>query len=554
MIDVSQSDVDPKLHVSKSNERAHYIALSYCWGDPQTSKTTRANLETHKTGLELKSQPQTLKDAIQVTKELGIRYLWIDSLCIIQDDEADMLRELAHMRLIYQNALLTISAASAAACTDGFLNIRAKPRFPVMLYSSELTFESITLQYRTQDGKIGLIQLTPSILLHLDEVEDPIFSRAWTLQESLLSTRLLMYGKTQLLWRCITSFEKDGGHVPWACYAERAPVLGLSEEIPIDRDKEVSRSLMPGTTAIMFGDDMFVTSPYDEPQDEADPGGLTLSKAEKEWLRIVTMYSRRHVTVPSDILPAIGGIAEEVQRVIGGTYCAGLWLDRFIVGLAWRRACGGTGRAHSWRAPSWSWASTEGGVDYDLTQHHWSFMLPAATVKDISLTRDPSTTRYGKLISAWVTIEGSLIPLSIEHIYEAKTLEGGGTRMTVLQFADVYIMGDAGLQFDDTGAVYETFKRRGTAILDEPITSLPFEFKAPDGGRRVYALQLFGSRRWPGPPGRDESQRYRSHGLLLVKLKDGTYMRVGWYNTFAMTVDELPEWREKEEWRVVKIV
>lgn len=99
---------------------AAYTALSRCWGPVSNLvKTTRENLPIHLRGLAFNLLPKTYRDAITVTRKLKIQYLWIDSLCIVQDDTVDWQREAANMALVYSHAHLTIAAASAADSTGG---------------------------------------------------------------------------------------------------------------------------------------------------------------------------------------------------------------------------------------------------------------------------------------------------------------------------------------------------------------------------------------------------------------------------------------------------
>ena len=100
-----------------------YVALSYVWGGPQPHRTTRKNLASYKRdGIDPAILPQTIQDAIRVTRALGILFLWIDSLCIIQDSDEDKHRELASMRDVYRYAYVTIDAARTAMVTEGFLH------------------------------------------------------------------------------------------------------------------------------------------------------------------------------------------------------------------------------------------------------------------------------------------------------------------------------------------------------------------------------------------------------------------------------------------------
>lgn len=107
-----------RLYVTKG-EKESYICLSHCWGDFQPIRTTTTNIEDHKKSIPWQFLPQTFQDAIDLTRFLSIRYLWIDSLCIIQDDRDDWAKESAAMASVYGNSYLTISATAAANCSKG---------------------------------------------------------------------------------------------------------------------------------------------------------------------------------------------------------------------------------------------------------------------------------------------------------------------------------------------------------------------------------------------------------------------------------------------------
>lgn len=110
-----------------------YVALSYCWGGDQPHKTTRESLAKHDGTLDLYRLPATIQDACKVTHGLGFSYLWVDSLCIVQDDENEKQKEIANMELIYSNATVTISASRASSCTNGFLQPRVGGEFPLKM-------------------------------------------------------------------------------------------------------------------------------------------------------------------------------------------------------------------------------------------------------------------------------------------------------------------------------------------------------------------------------------------------------------------------------------
>jgi hypothetical protein len=112
-----------KLHISHG-EKGQYTSLSYCWGSTPQMMTNKSTVSSFIDGIEVEKLPRTLRDAIFSTQKLGIPYLWIDYLCIIQDDEDDKGIEISKMPKIYKNAIVTISAASAPDCGMGFLEDR----------------------------------------------------------------------------------------------------------------------------------------------------------------------------------------------------------------------------------------------------------------------------------------------------------------------------------------------------------------------------------------------------------------------------------------------
>ncbi|KAL8991894.1 MAG: hypothetical protein Q9169_007557 [Polycauliona sp. 2 TL-2023] len=113
-----------KLHLCEQHDHPKYAALSYCWGIGQDCKLTLSNLETMFIDVPLSSLAQTIQDAISVACRMGVQFIWIDSLCIIQDSNSDKADEISAMDHIYQNAEFTICAASAVTCAQGFLQER----------------------------------------------------------------------------------------------------------------------------------------------------------------------------------------------------------------------------------------------------------------------------------------------------------------------------------------------------------------------------------------------------------------------------------------------
>ncbi|PMD33941.1 HET-domain-containing protein, partial [Hyaloscypha variabilis F] len=294
VIDVGGLDGVPRL-VELKGHPSHYAALSYCWGGDQSVKAKERNIKDFYTQLPVSKLQQTLKDAISTTRALGLQFLWIDSLCIIQDSEDDKIKELSRMHEVYANAYVTIVAANATDCNEGFLQRRIQlPDDP-----ATVNFEAFSLPYRLQDGSF----------------DEPVNVRAWTLQENLLSPRLLIYG-SQLVREC---------------YSGPSPEFGIQRKLP-----------------------------------PSDPDSAKhLQQLQWYWSEVVGDYSERQLTNVNDKLIAISGIARQLSTTAfkDHSYKAGLWLPNspnktsFLYDLCWTTNSPSATQQASYLAPSWSWAS-----------------------------------------------------------------------------------------------------------------------------------------------------------------------------------------------------
>lgn len=193
VIDVGEFD-SPKVHLWEpvpEGTVGQYISLSYCWGSPMSFTTTRSTMESRKAGIEIADMPATYQDIVKLTRELGLRYLWVDSLCICQDEQADWERESAKMLSIYSNAYLTVAAARAKDISEGFLNPRPKQSFVELDYiRSGIHGKPLAFNLPLQEELIKSH--------YIDLPREPLSERAWGLQERVLSHRVLIYGSDQM--------------------------------------------------------------------------------------------------------------------------------------------------------------------------------------------------------------------------------------------------------------------------------------------------------------------------------------------------------------------
>lgn len=183
------------LCLGDAENQIQYATLSYCWGSAVPMTTTKANKHEHETtGIDVQTMPATFQDAVYVAKKLQIPYLWIDALCIVQDDEEDWEAEAVTMCDIFAHSQITISAAQSSSSAENFLH---RPSDEMISLHFRSTLEpTIAGQY--------FIRLDPRIMPPgTRDVENLKWkSRAWVWQEEVMSTRQAIFGKKYLQFRC----------------------------------------------------------------------------------------------------------------------------------------------------------------------------------------------------------------------------------------------------------------------------------------------------------------------------------------------------------------
>ncbi|RDW57116.1 hypothetical protein BP6252_13862 [Coleophoma cylindrospora] len=317
-----------RLYVSKSDEAAEYVALSYCWGGPQLFTTTIATIEDRICSIPGNDLPKTIRDAIFVTRSLGIRYLWVDALCIIQDSYADKNSEIASMGSIYKSATVTISAACARAVDQGFLWTR----------NSSL-MKAYKFPFLLPDGKMGAVSVASFDVRTQRETVEATDERAWCFQESLLAPRKLVFGSRELLWSCQT--------------LENEPIA-------------------KSNTTYFYDVERLPRSVFDSQYQDKS----TCSEKAQIWNTIVEGYTERSITNLDDRLPAISGVAEELARIWNDTHIHGMMRGTLIRNLPWhlRKSLYDSGANEKTKSepllltpaistsPSWSWTSVTSEV------------------------------------------------------------------------------------------------------------------------------------------------------------------------------------------------
>lgn len=447
-----------------------YVALSYCWGTDQPKATTESNLAEYLYSIEISSLPQSIQDAVTVTRKLMLRYLWVDSLCIIQDSDEHKIHEIGRMESIYSNAYVTISAAYAETCNSGFLNIRESPK------------QSFYMPFRAENGELGQISVTPGWEdLDYRLPTAPIDSRAWTFQESFMSPRLLIYSKYQLFWVCGEYWGKDGGR---------------------------------GTRAQHF-------------PNELSSRAMRVPKT-NNWPEIIKHFSLRQLTNSFDKLPALSSIASYFARHTNDTYLAGLWARTLLELLCWTRTSFSESRPPIWRAPSWSFMSVDGKISF-MDKSNIDFEgrkvepfvknLGASVISHEVVPLSPEAP-FGEVKSGHLKIRGRLIQTRLSESVESKVGrdDGYGIKVTPCIVAAAKREFEFGLLHFDTGSC----TNHGRLKHGDKLWCLLMCME-----RRVVRHSIA---RWPD----DEMRPYDAWfpwGLVLAKLENGMYHRVGYFTS-----------------------
>lgn len=355
-----------RLHETSIAQQAPYVCLSHCWGKHQIIVTNEKNFAQHQKEIPWKSLSTTFQDAVEFTCRIGVEFIWIDSLCIIQDSKADWEKEAVKMASYYSNADLTIAASAAKDGTVGL--------FP----KKQDTDEALELCGQDAKGRPYHVVARTAIDHPFDVEEDefdqfPLTKRGWVYQEHILSRRFLHFGKREVVWEC---------HSTTRCQCQMIP------EEP--RSDHATNQVL---SAAKYG---FETS--------------DVRKRRQLWYENVEAIMNLDFTYVSDRLAATAGVATLLAKGYQGRFLAGLWEDSLIADLCWVINDNGERPDELKNVPSWSWGSVTGDFatlwcQRDLTD---SNVTTSAQVVKIDCQPDPPSL-IGALTRGVIVMEGKSV-------------------------------------------------------------------------------------------------------------------------------------------------
>ncbi len=353
-----------KLHIcaDETMKSPNYMTLSYRWPETAPWKLTQAKLDHFRKGESFQMLPQLFRDAVTVAHRFSVRYLWIDSLCIIQDSHEDWERESSAMRDVYTNSSCNISATASLDPSDGLFRTRQDNFVP-----GQVVLNSDSIQ-KTH-------YIFNSRLWHHHVTDTALNRRGWVFQERLLAPRVLYFGKHQLLWECFTDQK---------CEA-------FPDGLPFERS---IKSISP-----MVGERLRKKS-------------ILSRRAVRYWKYIVTQYSRCALTRPEDKLVALSGLARLFHEFTGDEYVCGLWKSRLLEFLLWESLYPMTQPTSDYIAPSWSWACGNGHFMWRTSPNSRDMHL--ASVLD-AVTHASSSDATGRLLGGFIRVRGPVVWATCEE-------------------------------------------------------------------------------------------------------------------------------------------
>ncbi|KAE9372497.1 HET-domain-containing protein [Stipitochalara longipes BDJ] len=377
---------------ARTSNKHSYMTLSHCWGAAKFLKLTADTFQQLLEGIHLNVLPQSFQDAAMIAQTLGVRYLWIDSLCILQDSLEDWQQEASTMGDVYKGALCNIAASGSDDSNGGCFHMRNPQLVEPSILATEFSDSTngeyhIRLEDYLQAG------------LHNDQT---IFTRGWIVQERALPPRVVHFGRNQVFWECKTSDfcetypsgfklaqEGWGGWFGFSDYFSSFKTWDMGSSQSAQKNPEARVQDLYGV-----------------------------------WAQLVGVYSRCNLTRADDKLVAISGLAKEIHKALGNKdrYLAGLWRQHLLYQLLWYRGLDGyaantgmSARPDSYRAPSWSWASLDGKIDIDFPAPSPSMVLDFhVTLIDVHVEYVTDDS-FAQVKAGYIRLCGPLLTLIIKR-------------------------------------------------------------------------------------------------------------------------------------------
>ncbi|TVY22392.1 hypothetical protein LHYA1_G008428 [Lachnellula hyalina] len=434
--------------VENISQPGRYIALSHCWGSSPLCALDGKTISQFGISIPWSRLPKTFQDAILFSAKLGVNHIWIDALCIVQDNPDDWERESAKMADIYQNSFLTLAATASSNGMGGCFSdakTDAPSEHELTGLQSHIGLDRIVVRTKLQHWTWPPSKV--SMKLH------PLLQRGWAFQERILSPRVLHFCKDELVWECREESVCECGSLPALSETKKQSYLPRNEtalrrafgrktwrrafgkiKITMFRRNKISpkqRGLSRIAALLPRKHHSHNRIVYqEEASNVTNPEKLD---AAENWHRVIEQYSSLSLTKQTDRLPALSGLAIRSSPVLG-EYLAGLWKHSFISDLLWRinKLEHDIVRPTEYIAPSWSWASVAGPVSFwpepdtrlieGTSGERFWYQARSALIRRANASRFTANVKasrlnpYGKVSSATLYVHGYIQPARLQYV------------------------------------------------------------------------------------------------------------------------------------------
>jgi len=384
VIDVGLEDQDfvrlvNGSEIAEVSSDAPYVALSHTWGSARVMQLTKETMPLLKSGIQCQQLSRTFQHAIHTTRDLGFRYLWIDSLCIVQDSPDDWSEEASKMQDVYKSTICNIAATGGSDSKAGFAFLRDARNIAPFLVQATWKDISDIADPIMQEKLVPGLYYCMDFDFWRDQVEEaPLNQRAWVLQERILSPRTVHFAQKQVFWQCRQQEACETFPDALPQWSSPATALWSTWTNSTSFRKQLDELKSHG-------------------QNIAPPG--TRANLYASWDKLLKTYTSCGLTRQEDKFVAISSLVKEMQSVTGDEWLAGFWKTQIIKHFCWRvewESIYLTGmmaqgerlpisRPSCWRAPSWSWASTNLPVAFhqDTMYNDLSYV---SEIKEVEVT------------------------------------------------------------------------------------------------------------------------------------------------------------------------
>ncbi|KAI0520865.1 heterokaryon incompatibility protein-domain-containing protein [Xylaria bambusicola] len=473
-----------KIHTTDEGESDDYVTLSYCWGGPQPLTANSNTVVQLINGVHESTLPPTVRDAVLTTRRFGFRYLWVDALCIIQDNEDDKRREIGKMGQIYRNSTVTIVAAHSRSAMGGFLKPELgrtqTPSFPM----------AVKIPGSDTNGQVTLTFALSSI-----STIQPLATRGWAFQEAMLSMRLVTFSEFEVYCEC-----------------NRKPATLILNS---GSRRHLSSPMRHGGR--LYAPDGRLSNQLQQAHQDHGPGWMDSDFLVNSWEMIVTQFTRRSLTFPDDRLPGVQGLASELLQHlspdVGGDYVAGVFTNCLPRLLLWSRS--NVSGPLDWpegeedaqprqmiqterskRAPTWSWASVDYPILY-FTDEWDTYDCTVSVVQGLSSLGAEEVAQVSMLDQAGLTI----LEIESELLYRNRhDFEDDRTSGKIRAIMDI----------EANGPIY-------------PEEGVWYLFLSKNIGPEEWAPSQ------SGPTAKGSLRCWYDSGIIVQKRKEGLYSRIGYF-------------------------